>query len=43
MATSDERREVAEMMREAAVDDGHIDRPYGEQGMLRNEVSNGTD
>ena len=30
--TSDERREVAERLREAAIDDGHVGRPYGEQG-----------
>lgn len=30
--TSDERREVAARLREAAVDDGHICRPYGQQG-----------
>ena len=32
MPTSDERREVAERLRDAAVDDGHIDKPYGQQG-----------
>ena len=30
--TREERREVAERLREAAVDDGHIGRPYGQQG-----------
>lgn len=30
--TSDERREVAARLREAVVDDGHVGRPYGEQG-----------
>ena len=30
--TSDERREVAARLREAAIDDGHVGRPYGEQG-----------
>lgn len=30
--TSDERREVAARLREAVVDDGHIGKPYGEQG-----------
>lgn len=32
MVSSDERREVAERLREAAIDDGHVGRPYGEQG-----------
>lgn len=32
MTTSDERREVARRLREAVVDDGHVGRPYGEQG-----------
>ena len=30
--TSDERRKVAARLREAAIDDGHIGKPYGEQG-----------
>lgn len=30
--TSDERRELARKLREAAIDDGHVGRPYGEQG-----------
>jgi hypothetical protein len=30
--TSDERREVAARLRKAAVDDGHVGRPYGGQG-----------
>lgn len=30
--TSEERLEVAERLREAAIDDGHAGRPYGEQG-----------
>jgi DNA-directed RNA polymerase subunit RPC12/RpoP len=30
--TSDERIEIAERLRKAAVDDGHLGRPYGEQG-----------
>lgn len=30
--TSDDRREIAARLREAAIDDGHIGRPYGEQG-----------
>lgn len=29
---SDERRGAAERLREAAIDDGHVGRPYGEQG-----------
>ena len=32
MTTSEERREVAARLREAAIDDGHVGRPYGEQG-----------
>ena len=32
MMTSNERREVAARLREAAIDDGHVGRPYGEQG-----------
>ena len=30
--SSEERREVAERLMEAAIDDGHTGRPYGEQG-----------
>ena len=32
METSDERREVAARLRDAAVDDGHVGMPYGKQG-----------
>lgn len=32
MPTSDERREVAERLREAILDDGHVDRPGGKRG-----------
>lgn len=30
--TSEERIEIAARLREAAIDDGHVGRPYGEQG-----------
>lgn len=32
MATNEERHEVAERLRDAAVDDGHVGMPYGKQG-----------